>query len=118
MKLLLMVMTVVLIVVPAFAQEWNVVANPDANMRDLHSITVTPNGTVHAVGDNGTYLINSGSGFVLQPPPSPADLKKIVAIDDNIIFIGGSGSVNGMILKTINGGNNWTGTFLENMPLK
>lgn len=97
-------------VVPAFAQEWNVVANPDANMYDLYSITVTPNGTVHAVGANGTYMINSGGGFVLQVHPANhvADIKKIFFLDNNNGYI-----LAGIaIVKTNTGGTNWAIQFL------
>lgn len=105
-----MIMIVVLMVVPAFAQEWNVVANPDANMYDLYSITVTPNGTVHAVGANGTYMINSGGGFVLQVHPANhvADIKKIFFLDNNNGYI-----LAGIaIVKTNTGGTNWAIQFL------
>ena len=110
MKTVLMIMIVVLMVVPAFAQEWNVVANPDANMYDLYSITVTPNGTVHAVGANGTYMINSGGGFVLQVHPANhvADIKKIFFLDNNNGYI-----LAGIaIVKTNTGGTNWAIQFL------
>jgi len=104
---------VTLMAMPVFAQnEWTVINNPDGLMSDLHSITETPNGTVHAVGNEGTYLINSGSGFVLQAHPANngSDFKCIYAIDDNTLFIGGGGYA---ILKSTNAGIDWTQTNQE-----
>lgn len=98
---------VTLMAMPVFAQnEWTVINNPDGLMSDLHSITETPNGTVHAVGNEGTYLINSGSGFVLQvhPANNNANCRKILFYNDDTGYILAGAAIE----KTTDGGGNWT----------
>jgi len=87
--------------------QWVAVTNPDPILHALHSITGTPNGTVHAVGDNGTYLIDSGNGFELQPLTANCNEthNQIFFVDDNNGYICGEEK---NILKTVDGGLSWT----------
>lgn len=119
MKYLLSVLMVALITTTIFAQDgWTTVSNPDPQMHNLKSVTATPNGTIHTVGEYGTYMINTGSGFEMQPYPgnNSSDYKKIVAIDDNLLYMCGASS-HGVINKSTNGGIDWTSTIFENNPL-
>lgn len=106
-NLLNILVMVTLVAVPVFAQgEWTIIPNPDTQMHSLYSIAVTPNGTVHAGGGNGTYIRNAGSGFANQPLPAgnPYDIKCLFFVDDDIGYLGGE---NETISKTTDGGANW-----------
>ena len=117
--LMSIIVMVVLMTMPISMQaEWQTVVEPSESNANLYWIDVTPNGTVHVVGEYGKYLINhnDGNGFMNQPYLGSFDYKKIIAINDSVLYICGGGS-GGAIKKSTDGGQTWDGpdTLLNTM---
>ncbi|MFC1767310.1 WD40/YVTN/BNR-like repeat-containing protein [Candidatus Margulisiibacteriota bacterium] len=77
----------------------------------LYAITAASTLTAWAVGDNGTIVktTNGGASWATQESGTTAQLEGIKAVDENIAWAGGNPD-NGyvIILRTIDGGANWS----------
>lgn len=89
-----------------YSSDWRLqTSGVTANLRSVHRHPSL--GIAGVVGENGTFLWTSNSGFLWTKKPTPVttDLNAVCLISDKAAIVVGDG---GIILRTTNSGDNWT----------